>query len=236
MKLRERLSFAIDVAREPNRHHENIFIHPFKGLRTVNRIEYLLANATRKRIVHFGFLDSPFLEEKIKARSMLHLKLKDVASAVYGVDINHDDLEIYRQLTQDQNNLIFDISEHRADVDVLSTQQQDFIFFPEVLEHIGNPALALENLRRVCLATNAKLVITVPNAFALTGVVEAAAGSEIVHPDHFFYFSPATLSRLVTCCGFVVDDILLYCQRSEDEHPGLTAAGVICVCKPTLSV
>ena len=230
MNLLNRLRLAFDIIREPDHTHDIIFVHQIKDIRRVERISYLLETTKNKRVMHFGFLDSPFLEQKIAAHSMLHMKLRDESRSVFGVDVNTTDLNIYRKITSDTENVILDISDADCNLEPLTKSPQDYLLFPEVLEHIGNPAAALKNLHRICEKTGAELIITVPNALSLPGLMDAASGQEIVHPDHFYYFSPVTIRRLVTSCGFVVREILLYGGSTTARRPGLTDSGVICVC------
>lgn len=212
---------------------DSLFVQQFPELAglPVMRDEYLLAISKGKRVLHFGFLDAPFSEDRIQSGELLHLKLKQVANHLYGIDSNGPSLDRYRQLTGDTNNEVEDIQQMGES----STHSHvyDLILFPEILEHLGNPGRALENLRRVCLkSAGAKLCVTVPNAYYAGSFLRALDGEEIVHPEHYYYFSPATLRKLLTDAGFAVLEMALYGSRDSAVLPGITKNGVIAVCQP----
>jgi hypothetical protein len=56
-------------------------------------------------------------------------------------------------------------------------------------------------------------------------------GDEIVHPEHYYYFSPATLRKLLQDAGFTVVELALYASRDSALLPGITKNGVIAMCE-----
>ncbi len=210
----------------------SIFVQQFRELsrQSVIREEYLANISRGKKVLHFGFLDSPFSEERIQSGELLHLKLKKVASHLYGIDNDQVSLDRYRQLTGDRNNDSGDIQRealHGAD-----SPAYDIILFPEILEHLGNPGRALANLRQICVKGNGtKLCVTVPNAYYAGVFLGALDGDEIVHPEHYYYFSPATLRKLLHDVGFSIVEMALYASRDSAVLPGITKNGVIAMCE-----
>jgi len=71
------------------------------------------------------------------------------------------------------------------------------------LEHEVQPALLLKELRRV-LKPNAPVIIKVPNYGCINRTVRGAKWCGFRHPDHVNYFTPASLRKLATACGFRV--------------------------------
>ena len=102
-----------------------------------------------KKVLHFGFLDSPFSEERIRSGELLHLKLKHVAGQLYGIDNDRESLDRYRQLTGDRNNDVGDVQKELQNE--IDSHAYDIILVPEILEHLGNPGLALANLKQLCV-------------------------------------------------------------------------------------
>lgn len=229
--LVDRFRLALQVFQEPRRAHDRIFVHEHPEFERVERVEELLMVARGRQVLHFGFLDSPFLAEKHRSGEMLHERLKAAAQSVFGVDINASDLAAYRGFSGDLANCILDISVPSAALDDLDRVPFDVILFPEVLEHIPDPGQALRNLKVLCKSHGAKLVLTVPNAFNFNFFVEACAGREIVHPDHLYYFSPTTIERLVTVSGFRVVSMKQYGPKGASAEPGITESGLVCVCE-----
>src|SRR5574340_250857 len=91
--------------------NDSIFFHRLGNIdgNCVDREEYIQGLSKGKRVLHFGFLDSPFSEEKIRSGQLLHLKIKKVADYLYGLDIDSQALQTYREKTNDENNGILDI-------------------------------------------------------------------------------------------------------------------------------
>ncbi len=196
----------------------------------VLRDKYLLQLCKGKRVLHFGFTDSPFHKERIEKKQLLHQQLREVASFIYGLDIDAESLALYRSVTGDHDNGILDIQAPLPNADFLANRY-DLILFPEVLEHLLHPGLAMENLRQICLLNKgAQLCITTPNAYSVMAFFTAVGGDELVHPDHYFYFSPSTLRKLVRDTGMQMTDLQLYASESLLNSPGLTKHGLIALC------
>lgn len=227
-----KLLWRIKGTRKHLRNTEPAFLHPL-GLAPacVDRVAHLLALSLGKRVLHFGFLDLPFLEAKLVSGELLHTHLKKVARFLYGVDIDPGELEIYRSISGDRENSVLDIQNEGVDLSGLA-RNFDVILFPEVLEHLQNPGTALLNLHRLCRANGGSvLCVTVPNAFSLEGFVSALDGTEIVHPEHYYYFSPYTLRKLLTDCGYKKVALSYYASSHNMDSPGLTKNGLIALCE-----
>ncbi|MCL5990546.1 MAG: glycosyltransferase [Bacteroidetes bacterium] len=220
-----------NILTSENINHDDIFINQIKNFNIVERIEFIKDYCRSKNVIHFGFLDSPFLESKFDSSKILHTELKNITNGLYGVDINEIDLKKYRNLTNDNNNCLLDISNPYVDLRNLMEVDCDVILFAEVLEHIPNPGEALKNLHEICLHKSAKLIVSVPNAYNFDFFMTANESIEIVHPDHFFYFSPVTIRKLLTKYGFIVEQLNMYTPGGNKNYPGITQWGIICVCK-----
>lgn len=212
------------------------FFHSFKNLenKIVERETFLLEKSNNKSILHFGFLDSPFLKKKFQQKQLLHLELKNVATYLYGIDIDKRSLLLYQKLTKDHLNSICDIERKLSKVEINKLSQRfDVILFPEILEHLKNPGIALENLRQLSLSNNScEVIVTVPNAFYVGGILAALESNEVVHSGHYFYFSPYTLENLLKNCKFSQISIYFYTDNITSQTPGITKRGLIAVCQP----
>lgn len=211
---------------------ESLFVHPRPDLQRVIREEYLVAACHGRRVLHFGFLDNPITREKISNGTLLHTRIAGVAKALYGVDVDSVNLEEYRRLTGDDANTVQNLLRPESDVSFLSGRF-DLILFPEVLEHLANPGAALAKLKEIMVENpGSTLIITVPNAYSLPHFVSACNNIELVHSDHYYYFSPVTLRKLLADSGFEHIDIMLYAHDHRFiGSPGLTEHGVIAICK-----
>jgi hypothetical protein len=211
------------------------FYHVFTDLAgpAAEREDVVMRLAAGKRVLHFGFLDAPFTAKKVSSRSLLHMRIGSVAQYLFGVDINESSMQTYRNLTRDVNNTVMDIQlpipEERLE---LLAQNFDVIVFGEILEHLLNPGIALTNLLTMSrLNGNCEVCITTPNALYVGSFLPALFGREIVHPEHYYYYSPQTLSRLLADTGFADIRLAFYSDRNTLATPGLTKAGLIALCR-----
>jgi Methyltransferase domain len=216
------------------RYHDPLVVHrlPELGEQPVDRDSFVAGICKGRRVLHFGFVDSPFSAARIKAGALLHQRLASVATFLFGLDLDEASIEQYRALTGDRNNEALDIQKPLSPAPFLA-QSYDVLVFGEILEHLLHPAAAMANLNAICrLNPGARVCITVPNALAVSGFFTALFGIELVHPDHYFYFSPITLRKLLRDTGFEVVEMHLYTDHASRSCPGLTKNGVIAVCKP----
>lgn len=197
----------------------------------VDRRALLLDVCRGKKVLHFGFLDSPLLEARVRDHALLHQELRQSAASLFGVDVDAGSLQRYRELTGDCDNIAADVESCLTFPDLV--RDFDVILLPEVLEHVKNPGNVLSCLKELCrLNGDAALCITVPNAFSIQGIVAAMNRFEYVHPDHYFYFSPVTLRKLLIDCGFGRVEIGLYGYGYMVDAPALTKNGVFAICRP----
>jgi SAM-dependent methyltransferase len=84
------------------------------------------------------------------------------------------------------------------------SQKFDVIFLGDVIEHLVNPGLFLENARKH-LAPGGRLVMTTPNTFNLYNIAGKLTRTEpVVNADHTCYFNTRTLQVLLEKCDFSV--------------------------------
>ncbi len=179
-----------------------------------SRVIFVYDSCKDNNVLHFGFADAPFTEEKIKKNSLLHFKIKEISKSVVGIDYDSKAIEIYKKLTGDNNVLHGSIYELK-NINYDYTQFDTFLL-AETLEHLGNPQLALETIRKV-MPDSAKLVITVPNALNLWGFYNSLHNFEGVHSDHVAYYSPATLVHLLELSGFDCKILNFYTSYNEES-------------------
>ena len=218
------------------RDRDSPFFHDFSGVRTVpaSREEWLVDLCRGKRVLHLGFVDSPFTEERVQNGELLHLRLKNVASHLGGLDGDAEAVRLYSTLTGDRNVGVLDLHEN-PDPAVVS-DDYDVVILGEVLEHLLNPGHALLNVRRICeLNGNAQLCVTVPNAFSAPGVIAAMQAAEIIHPEHYSYYSPVTLNRLLRDTGFAEPELLFAGPSFLRGAPGLMRPALIALAIPDLA-
>lgn len=170
------------------------------------RDENILRVCAGKTVLHLGFVDEGLLEERLRQRTWLHAKLATVARKLVGVDISASGVGRAKELGFEDSYV--------GNVEELSAIQfprlnYDIVLAPDIIEHLANPGMFLSELRTV-LTDNTAVVLTTPNALSIRTLLYPLVRTEVVHPDHNFYYSPATLATLLRKSGFAVSQLWLY--------------------------
>ncbi len=91
--------------------------------------------------------------------------------------------------------------------DINLEKEFDCIVAGEVMEHLSNFGLFLDNMRQH-LKSDGHLVVTVPNAFSISNFYRILRKNKIrVHEEHTCWFDPITLTQLFKRHNFIVVDI-----------------------------
>lgn len=98
----------------------------------------------------------------------------------------------------------------------LNGKSIDIILLGEILEHLKNPHQAIENIYEV-YPSSTLLLVTVPNYTSLNTISASFHHTEMIHPDHYWFFSPATLLRLFSPDKFEIQDLCfgMYFERNK---------------------
>lgn len=165
--------------------------------KVLKRDEMLLALATDKTVLHVGAVDAPLTREKYENGRLLHLKLRQVARQVVGIDVDAEAVAYLREQSGIDDIIVTDISDDRAyRSDGRLNQAFDLIYCCDIIEHVTNPGGLINSLLPFC-SESTKLVFTTPNALSIRAVLRPiVSGQELVHPDHVAYYSFSTLAEL----------------------------------------
>ena len=218
-----------------------------EGLKLVQRLEFIRRVSAGKSVLHLGCTNWPYTLEAVDAGTLLHKDLADVSSELYGFDFDQEGIDVLASKGFD--NLF------RADVEKLSEvridKRFDVIIAGEMIEHLNNPGLFLDGIKRFMNA-DTRLVLTTINAYSgmrffVYGLRGQGGALEPVHPDHVAYYSYSTLKLLVERHQFRIGEFMFYDLGSEHRpHNGRLrnfindvcvkiapqwADGVIAVCK-----
>ena len=174
---------------------------------TLYRDDYLLKLAKGKNILHLGFVDHiPLIDEKIKRGNWLHKKLMDVSNICYGVDINEEGIKYIQENYKYEDLYVLDITSDVIPKKILDTKF-DYIFIPDVIEHIGNPVTFLSSIRERFKGNTDKIILTTPNAFRWNNFMNTFKNIECINTDHRFWFTPFTLSKITIDSGFKINSL-----------------------------
>ena len=173
----------------------------------IGRIDFILDRCKGKKVLHLGCVDEGLTEERMKSGIFLHFKLKNITTEVWGVDISEEGIRLLQEHGTD--NLIVGNIEQIDEIEELKRHNFDIILLTEVLEHLNNPGLFLQKVKKL-FASNTIMIITVPNGLRLTGLIHQIKGYEFVHPDHNYWFSYKTLETLMRKNGYHIEELLVY--------------------------
>lgn len=170
----------------------------------VKREAYIINRISNRSVLHIGCADSPFTKSKFETGDLLHQKLADSANRLIGIDIDKNSVDWLSEqgipdlFVADARKIKLLIDTHEFDVDV--------VVAGEVLEHLTNPEIFLCAIREG-LKTDTELLISVPNAFYIEGMVRVLFSYEKVHPEHVVYYSYYTVKQLLERCGWSIKEI-----------------------------
>lgn len=176
----------------------------------VQRIATIEEYCRRRTVLHLGCTNWPYTKEAIDDGSLLHLRLGEISSELFGFDFDEEGLEVLRKLGL--RNLFRADLEKLEEVDL--ERRFDVIVAGEMIEHLTNPGLFLRGIKRF-MDKDTRLVITTVNAYCGMRFVQYALRgrggiAEPVHPDHVSYFSYRTLRLMVEKEGLTVDEFYFY--------------------------
>lgn len=180
----------------------------------INRVDYLLDICSGKRVLHVGFSDYPYTQQKIKSGNLLHLELKKVTKDLLGLDNDKASLDLYRSITSDTQVIEGDIMNGQLGDSL--PRNFEIVLLGEILEHLKNPHQAVENLHNN-FSAGTILVVTTPNYSSLGYFSAALHNTEMIHPDHYWYFSPITVLKIFPADKFELVDFNfgMYFQKSK---------------------
>jgi SAM-dependent methyltransferase len=141
---------------------------------------------------------------------LLHFELEKIASEIYGFDFDQQGLDELER--RGSRNL------YRADLeklgDVPISETFDVIIGGEIIEHLSNPGLFLNGIKRF-MREDSRLIITTVNAycafrFMIYGLRGKGGQNEPIHPDHVSYYSYKTLSLILDRQDLKLSELYFY--------------------------
>lgn len=171
-----------------------------------NRFSAIELYVKGKTVLDIGCVDArPDGKKKYKSTGLHHF-LNTHASQLTGVDTDPDGV---KQMKQDGYNVI----ESNAE-DMNLGRQFDCIVAGEVIEHLSNQGLFLENMKRH-LVKNGVLIITAPNAFGILNFWRILRKNKIkVHAEHTCWYDPITIEQLLRRHSFEIEG-LFFSNKSK---------------------
>lgn len=192
-----------------------------KDFTLVQRLTFIREMCSGKSVLHLGCTNYPYTREAIDSDLLLHFELEKITSELYGFDADQPGIDILT--THGSRNIYRADAEHLEDVEI--DRKFDVIVAGEMIEHLNNPGLFLEGIKRF-MSPGSKLLITTINAysgmrFVIYGLRGYKGKLEPVHPDHVAYYSYSTLKLMIERHGLQLDQFLFYDIGTEHRpHNG----------------
>jgi 2-polyprenyl-3-methyl-5-hydroxy-6-metoxy-1,4-benzoquinol methylase len=181
-------------------------VHRVPRARLVDRLTALRELVRGRRVVDLGFVDEGQMGAKRGRGIWLHEVLAAAAEAVVGIDADAAGVARARELGFDAHTA--DV-ENRESVAALGLEPAEVVVAGELIEHLDRPGDFLEAVKEL-LAADGRLVLTTPNAHALTNLLGGLAGRELVNPDHVSWLSWRTLETVLSRHDWRIESLSYY--------------------------
>jgi len=149
-----------------------------------------------------GFADLPTTDRIALANESLHYALSRVAD-VTGVDYSRDAIDYFRDHGV-FNNVVYGNAEKLEETQLEGTF--DVVVVGDIVEHLSNPGLMFEGLRRVC-NERTSIVITTPHSFGLLSFLKHCLGRFVEGNEHVMTFNAQNIENLCARHGFGIVSI-----------------------------
>jgi hypothetical protein len=153
-----------------------------------------------KNVLHLGFIQHKLYEQKIKEEDWLHSKIDSVAKSLVGFDYLSNDIEVLKNK--------YNYEAYFADVMKLESVEIgktfDVIICGELIEHVENPGLMLDGIKKF-MNLESLLIITTPNPWTKERtklVASKVKESQWLNKEHVAWYSFQTLRQLLERKGY----------------------------------
>lgn len=181
-----------------------MFLHDLPGkIELIDRDNFILDNCRNKKVLHLGCTDGKALKEKIDKNSLLHIKIKDVARDLWGIDI--DGVGIKKMQDLGISRLILGNIEQIDKIRELEGENFDVIIAGEIVEHLDNVGLFLEKIKKL-FSKNTVMIVSIPNCYSLQHFLFVFFKKELVHDEHNCSFSFVNLMNLFEKFSYTIKE------------------------------
>jgi 2-polyprenyl-3-methyl-5-hydroxy-6-metoxy-1,4-benzoquinol methylase len=181
-------------------------VHRVPPSRLVDRIDEVRRLVRGRSVIDLGFVDEGQMSAKSGRGTWLHQMVRAESRTCVGVDADTGGVVRARELGFDAHAA--DVEEPEA-LAALGLEPAEVVLAGELVEHLDRPGRFLEAVKSIT-APGGALVLTTPNAHALTNTLGALAGRELVNPDHVAWLSWRTLETLLARHGWRLEEIAYY--------------------------
>jgi hypothetical protein len=158
------------------------------------------------KVIHIGCSDHiQVINEKIKTNTWLHKLLTDNSEKCIGIDIDKESIDYIKNELGYKNVFRGDITTDHFDE--IKSDKWDYAVFGELIEHLDNPVNFLKSFKDKYGENVNRFIITVPGIYNRRQFRNMLNYKEVINSDHRFWFTPYTISKVVTSAGFIPEKI-----------------------------
>jgi len=191
-------------------------------MRYLEKKAAILEMARGRKVLHLGcvgFTDLPVSDRVELARQTLHYSLTQSADVI-GVDYSAAVVRDYERLGIFTNILVGNVE---ALGDLPLNQTFDLVIAGDIIEHVSNPGLMLDGIKRFCRA-DTRIVITTPHAFGLPNYLRFLVGRFRDGAEHVSTYHMENLDCLLARHGYVVEEMAT-CHQPAAKQLGVFRLG-----------
>jgi 2-polyprenyl-3-methyl-5-hydroxy-6-metoxy-1,4-benzoquinol methylase len=181
-------------------------IHHVPKVALADRIDFLVRRVRGLDVVDIGFVDAGRMEGRLEEGVWLHAQLDLAARSIVGLDSDKRGVDRARELGY---RAFAADCESRKSLEALELEPADIVVAGELVEHLTSPGRFLEAVK-VLLRPGGSLILTTPNATALTNALAGVMGKELVNREHVLWLSWRTAASLLERHGWTLTEFA-YC-------------------------
>lgn len=164
-----------------------------------NRFDVIEKYVVGKKVLDLGCVDARPDGQKKFQTTGLHYFLSKKAARTVGIDMDDEGVKML-------NKEGYEVISGNVET-ILLNEKFDCIVAGEIIEHLSNPGLFLENMKNH-MNHDSVIIITAPSAFSIVNFFRILRNNTIkVHKQHTCWFDPITISQLLTRHSFVIREM-----------------------------
>lgn len=156
-----------------------------------DRNRFLLDICKDKKVLHLGCGDAIHFDDHNKIGRHLHLSLLKTTKLLYGIDLDKKIIDRLKNEYKVPNVFVDNVENLNFDTD----EQFDIILAGELIEHLNNPGLFLDSVKKY-MSKDTLFIITTPNIISLKVFLHSLFNNQRIHPDHTLGFTYSLLYTL----------------------------------------
>ena len=184
----------------------------------VKRKKFVIDYIKDKEVIHIGctggLLGDVEEQNHINSYNKLtdtHYLFSQSARKISGIDISENKINFLKKQGFEDLH-VFDICDPNFNLDT----KYDVVLFPNIIEHLSNTGLALQNIKKI-MHKGSYLLITTNNPFDILVLLKIFFNYESVHSEHTSYYSYSTMKRTLEMNGLIINNF--YYAANEKNWP-----------------